>query len=169
MLFSLSLMPANPTEVKHWLRWAWGTTIVTGAVSIGTLVESLRRLFPEQILSRLPNYEDYFYMALAFALISSLPLLAWARVVTLQLTKLGLATGLLYLGFSLSGVFLPRFRPAFYLLVAAVAFVFLLIFYTEVRFYWHEKSWSDVVLKLCLLVVFVVPWIYLFTSLPPVR
>jgi hypothetical protein len=154
-MFRLSLQIANPEVVRAWRMRAGLTVGGAGVLSIGTLVKQMRALVPEGALQ-----EHFIYMALAIAFVTALPLTTFPRVLSVSVAQLGFATSLMYLGYSLLGVFLPDYRLVLNALLILVAFVFIVIFSSGPVYYYKERSWSDLALGVGNLFVFIGLWLY---------
>lgn len=153
-MFRLSLFPANPQEVRRW-RILSGVSVGASAGSLGVLVSRLRHLVPAGMLQ-----EQFIYMALAIAFITGLPLYAFSRVLCVSLAELGFATSLMYLAYSLLGVFPPNYRLILTIVVIVVACVFLVLFKSGASFFRELQSMSDFWLAVVQLFIFFCLWLY---------
>src|SRR5262245_3972004 len=120
-LFRLSLFPANPKEVRRW-RIRSGISAAASAGSVGALAAGLRHVFMPAMLN-----DQFIYMALAISFVTGAPLLAFPLVLCVSLAELGFATSLMYLAYSLLGVFLPGYRLILTAVTISVAIVFCVL------------------------------------------
>lgn len=159
-MFRLSLAPANKQQVKRWRFWSGVTAGGTGVLSLGSLTSTVREAFPPEMVD-----ESFIYMAVAVALITALPLVAFPKVLSISLSQLGIATSLILLACSIAGVFRPNYSLEFTVVVALVGFVFFVLFVSSLLFAIRERSWSDLLLWLLLLGVTVFVWVSLILRL----
>jgi hypothetical protein len=157
-MFRLNLEPVNPDVVKSWLIRCGITAGGAGMISVSTLVDRIRELFPQAVLIQLPNYEQFLYMAVGIAFITGLPLLIFPKVLTLSFAQMGFAASLLYLGYSLLGVFIRGFEIVPRILLVLMALIFAVLFSDGLRFAYRDKSWSDFWKDLAILLLFIVIW-----------
>ena len=93
-------------------RVACGVNLVgNGSSTTAVLVDRVR----EQLPPGIELFEHFLYIGTTVAFISALPLVAFPRVLSLGFAQNGLATSLLYLAFSLSGVFIGAYQIPMYL------------------------------------------------------
>lgn len=159
-MFDLSTAPANSRVAKKWLAFAGANTVTSGAVTLSTVIDQIKNIFPESVLKQLPNYEQFFYLALGIAFVAALPLLFIRKVVCVSLAQLGFVSSLLYLTCALGGVFAHGFEKVLLILLVVMVGVFIVLFIPGISFAIRQKSWSDVVLGIGLLLVFVIVWVY---------
>jgi hypothetical protein len=159
-MFDLNLQAVNPSVTRAWLIRCGVTVGGTGIISVTTLVDRIRHLFPVEFLLRLSNYEQFIYMALGIAFVTALPLTMFRVVVSLSFAQMGFASSLLYLGCSILGVFIYGYKVILMILLIIMAGIFELAFSVGPRFAYGEKKWSDFTLGLGLQVVFLGVWLF---------
>lgn len=159
-MFRLSLQPVNPDVAKYWLIGCGASVGGTVSISVAAVVGRIHQLFPAAVLERLPNYQQFMYMALALALVPGLVLLGFRKVVCVSLAQMGFASGLQYLGFSLLGVFAHGYEPVLIGLMVLTAIVLAVVFSQGLSYYANQKSYSDLLLGCGMLASFFVIWLY---------
>jgi len=159
-MFGLSLQPIAPDVAKTWLIRCGVAVGGSGLISISTLVDRIRQMFPKAVLEQLPNYEQFIYMALAIAFVTALPLVMFRKVVCLSLAQMGYASGLQYLGFSLLGVFVHGYGHVLIGLMVLLAILFVILFSDGLKYYLSLRSWSDVALSIVFLAFFCAVWLF---------
>lgn len=159
-MLSINLEQANPTVSRRWLSRSGLVFGGTGLISIFTLIDYVRRTFPEAILNQLPNYDQFIYMAVGVAFITALPLVVFRRVISISLAQFGISTSFLYLIYAVFGVFLPDYRIIWMILLALAAAIFALVLSTGIAYAWKERSWSDFVKDIVILLCFILIWLY---------
>jgi hypothetical protein len=159
-MFELSTADANPSAANKWIALAGVTTATTGAVSLATIIDRIKVIFPAKVLELLPNYQQYIYLALALAFITALPITFVKKVICLSLAELGFVSSLLYLSCALFGVFANGFEKIVLVVALLMILVFLVIFSSGFSYEIHEQKWSDFGLELAMLLIFLGIWLY---------
>jgi len=142
-------MPANPTVAKKWLIYSGIVTSGSATMSFLNIIQRLKNLFPTQL------NEDYIYMALAFSIIGALPLIFTKKVLTVSVAQVGVFLGLIYLLFAFEPVFKNLAKNILPLLTLLFILVFVILFSDGLQFAFKQKSWSDLLLSILMLIFFV--------------
>jgi ABC-type dipeptide/oligopeptide/nickel transport system permease component len=159
-MFDLNTADANPAVAGKWLVFAGINTATSGALTLATAVDRIKSIFPAKVLEQLPNYQQFIYLALAIAFVTALPLGFIRKVFCLSFAELGVASSLLYLGCALFGVFANGYEKVLLILLLVMILVLVVTFSSGIMFATHEKQWSDAVLGIGVLIVFVGVWLY---------
>ena len=161
----LSVQRANPAVVKRWLHWAFGAA---GASGLLTVVNLIHQIFPEQRLQHFADYESFIYAAFAIALLTALFLSATDKVIAVSLAQVGAMMSLLYIGYSLVGIFVGAFMPVYYVIMVLGIIVMIVIFGQSIGFLHRYGTTGDVALGLIFLVGAIFGGAYpLFSSFLP--
>jgi hypothetical protein len=139
----LSLEPANPEVVKKFRLWGLGNAAASGGL-LG-IVEVVKKIFPAAVLGRVPDYEVYIYAAIAISLITVLFLTMIPKVITLSFAQLGVITSMVYIGYSLAGIFIAKLIPVFFALMALAILIMVIVFGQSLSYYKFQKAYSDFV------------------------
>jgi hypothetical protein len=154
-MFPLHLGPGSKDKVRFW-RIATGVTFTAGGgTSIAAIVPRIKEVLPAGMI-----IEQYTHMAAAAAFVAGLPLYFFPRVISISLAQKGVAASLILLGCSLSGAFPPNFTHYLRVLLGIVVCVLLVLFSESFGFFARQRSKSDVVLGIVLLIPFVYLWLY---------
>jgi len=155
-MFRLYLMPVNPKVKNKWLMMAGATAGGTGTISLISLSEQVKKVFPAEVLAQ---YEHFLYVALAIAFISALPLIAFPNILTLTIVQLSFSASIQYFAYSLLGVFVQGTVHLIRILMIIMAVAFFLIFLNGLKIFIEEKSYSDIALGSALLLTFTTIWV----------
>src|SRR5258708_24433786 len=85
---------------------------------------------------------------------------ASGKIVCLSLAQMGYASGLLYLGFSLLGIFVHCYEHVLIGLMLLLAVIFVVLFSDGLRYSISLRSWSDVALGVIFLGFFFAVWLF---------
>lgn len=154
-MFDLLLQDADELKARKWLTWSGLITGGQGVTSVSALITRIKGLLPEHLV-----LEQFTFMALAIAIATVLPLAAFRKVISVSLAQLGVATSLMYLGFSLTGAFQAEYRIVITMVLILVATVFFVLFYSGIQFIYRQGRWSDFFLGVLLLLSFAALWLY---------
>ena len=161
----LSIQPANPAKVKEWRYWAFGSA---GASGLLTVVNGIHRIFPAERLQNFADYESFIYAAFAIAFISGLFLLATNKVIAVSFAQVGAMLSLLYIGYSVVGIFVKAFMPVYYVIMVLGVVVIIVIFGESIGFLRKYGTTGDVALGLLFLTGAIFGGTYpLFSTLLP--
>jgi hypothetical protein len=141
----LALWPAPPRVRTKWRGFAF----TTGGLS--ALLVLVRSKFPEDLLRRFPEYENFIYAALAISIISALFLVVIDKVIAVSFAQLGSITSLLYIGYALFGIFSGPLLPVFAALMIMAMLVMLVIFGQSLAFVRSEGTTVDLALGVIML------------------
>jgi hypothetical protein len=134
---------ANPSIVKKWRAWCLTEAAASGGL-LG-LTKLIQRLFPEEILGRLPDYEIYIHAALAISLITVLFLTMIPKIITLSFAQLGTITSMVYLGYSFAGIFITSLLPVFFVIMTLAIVIMTIVFWQSIVYFKQEKAYVDLV------------------------
>jgi hypothetical protein len=154
-MFNRILAPANPEIVKNLLVWSGISVAGEGAASVGALVTKLNELLPKEMI-----LANFTYMSLAIGFVTALPLVAFPRVISVACAQLGLATSLVYLGYSATGAFQPDFTFVINSILVILAVVFLIIFSGGSIDLARNRCWSDFIVSIFVMLIFLMIWLF---------
>jgi hypothetical protein len=140
----LALEPANQAVVRKSLYFAFGMAGLSGGI-IG-VAKKITDIFPPDVLARFPQHEMFLYGAFGIALISALFLTFEPKVITVSFAQVGALTGLLWIGYSLVGVFIGDLLPVFYAWMLVGILILVLLFSRSIVFYYRNGSYADLLL-----------------------
>ena len=120
----LSLQPANPATIKWWRNFAFANAGTSGLLGV---VNVIHKIFPVKRLRNFPDYESFIYVAFAIAIITGLFLLILNKVIAVSFAQLGGITSLVYIGYSLIGIFSPTLLPVFYAYISVAVLVIIIV------------------------------------------
>ena len=121
------LEAVNPRKVKDWSRWGY---VGTGTSGILLAIRYLQHLVPESLLGRFPNYETYFWAALALAFLPTMFLKAVPKIIFLSIAELGVIASFFYIAYSLTGIFIGELLLVFVTYVI-ILFIGMIIVFSE--------------------------------------
>jgi hypothetical protein len=139
----LTLEPAAPAMVSRWRYWAFGTAGTSGLLSLAGEIHSI---FPAERLQHFADYESFIFVAFAIALITGLFLLVTDKVIAVSFAQLGATMSLLYIGYSLVGIFAGAFMPVFYIVMALGILLMAVVFGQSIQFLRRYGRTADVIL-----------------------
>src|SRR5436190_13438177 len=142
-------MLANSPAPAHVRIKSLGFVFAAGGIS-GLLV-FVRNNFPEDVLSRFPEYNIFIYAALAISLVSVIFLLMMDKLVAVSFAQLGAITSLLYIGYALFGIFAGPLVPVFAVLMTLGMIIVLVVFGQSLAFLKREGTNADVALGIAFL------------------
>jgi hypothetical protein len=157
-MFRLSLAAADSGKVAFW-RVATGVTFgAGGGVSIAAIVPKIQKALPAGMI-----VDQFTHMAVAVSIAAGLTLLFFPRVVSVSLAQAGVATSIILLGYSVLGAFPPSYLAFVRVLIGIIACVLLILFSSSLIFFYRQRSWSDLILGIVLLILFGFLWTYPLT------
>lgn len=148
LLFS----PGNPRLIKRWLIAAGVNTMGTTVMSIPDITASVKTLVPEAD-------EHFLHMAVAVAILTALPLIAFKKVLSISIAQFGVATSIIFIGYALRPVFSSQNSMDFFLMIVVVIFAIFLMFLTVIAHFYRERSWGDLSIGVVIYALVVSTWI----------
>lgn len=137
----LTLQPANPKLVSWWRNFNLG---MAGASGLLALVDKVKHIFPQELLVRFPYYESFLYASVAISFITGLFLILIPKVLTLSFAQVGAVTSLVFIGYSLMGIFFSAsLLPVFITIMTLAILVMVLVFGESLLYFLRRKAYVD--------------------------
>ena len=138
----LTLQPANPKLVKLWRNRALRATV--GSSSVLGLTKLVQGQFSQDLLSRFPEYQTFLSAAVAISVITALFLTLIPKVISLSFAQVGAVTSLIFISYSLAGIFFSAYLlPAFLVIMVLAVVVMVLVFGQSLAYFLREKAYAD--------------------------
>jgi hypothetical protein len=140
----LGLQPANPEVIKKWRTFALANAGASGA--LGGIVPIIKRIFPQAVLGRFPDYEIFIYAAIGISLITVFFLLMIPKVIALSVAQIGGITSLIYISYSLAGIFLPSLLPVFLAIMILAILIMIIVFGESLNYFLRQRAYYDFII-----------------------
>ncbi len=154
-MFRLSRLPANSTIANKWKVGCGSSVLGNGGVSVSSQIDSIKDMFPPELIDN-----ELMYIAFAISLITSLPLFLSSKVLTVSIAQLGVATSIVFIACSMHGVFGEGYFKVFIAAIIILIIVLFITFFDGIEDALRQKSWSDLILRGTIVLIFLSIHIY---------